>query len=55
MLSSGVAYTNDFSTIFRTARHAHMETGIRPEDADGKSPLPKYLAETLMSLSRDYS
>jgi hypothetical protein len=31
MLSNGVAYTNNFSTILRTARHAHMETAILPE------------------------
>jgi hypothetical protein len=54
MFSSGVAYTNHFSTILRTARHANMETSILPEDADGKDPLPKYLARASVSFTDDY-
>ncbi|KAE9378213.1 hypothetical protein N431DRAFT_435384 [Stipitochalara longipes BDJ] len=49
MLSSGIAYTNHFSTILRAARYANMETSILPEDADGKDPLPKYLATASVS------
>ncbi len=49
MLSSGIAYTNHFSTILRAARYANMETSLMPEDADGKDPLPKYLATASVS------
>jgi hypothetical protein len=49
MLSSGIAYTNHFSTILRAARYANMETSLMPEDADGKDPLPKYLTTAIVS------
>jgi hypothetical protein len=51
MFSSGLAYTNHFSTILRTARHANMETSILPEDTDGKDPLPKYLTKATVWFS----
>ena len=54
MLSSGAAYTNHFSTILRTARHANMATSILPEDADGRDPLPNYLAKASVTFSDDY-
>lgn len=53
MLSNGVAYTNHFSTILRTARHASIETSILPQDADGKDPLPEYLARASVLFSDD--
>jgi len=31
-----------------------METSILPEDADGKDPLPKYLAKAGVLFSDDY-
>lgn len=31
-----------------------METNIRPEDADGKDPLPKYLAKASVSFPNNY-
>jgi hypothetical protein len=55
IFSSGVAYTNYFSTILRTARHANMETSILPEDADGRDPLQKYLARASVLFSNDYA
>jgi hypothetical protein len=55
MLSNGIAYTNHFSTILRTARYARMETTILPEDADGKDPLPHYLARASVSFSDSHS
>jgi hypothetical protein len=55
MLFNGVTYTNRFSTVLRTARYVYIGTGIRPEDAGGKDPLPKYLAKTTILFSDDYS
>jgi hypothetical protein len=49
MLSNGITYSNQFSTILRTARHAQMDTTILPEDADGDDPLPHYLARARVS------
>ena len=54
MLSSGIAYTNHFSTILRAARYANMATSLLPEDADGKDPLPEYLAATSVSFEGDW-
>ncbi len=56
MFSNGIAYTNHFSTIFRTARYAEMGVTIFSEDADGKDPLPKYLSQATISfLDKDSS
>jgi hypothetical protein len=51
MLLNGVTYTNHFSTVLRTARHAYVGTAIRSEDAGGKDPLPEYLAKAAILFS----
>jgi hypothetical protein len=55
MLSNGIAYTNQFSTVLRTVRYAQIKTTILPEDADGKDPLPHYLARAGVSFSDGHS
>lgn len=49
MLSNGGSYNRDFSTVFRAARHATINTNIHPADAIGKEPLPNYLAQATVS------
>jgi hypothetical protein len=51
MRSNGNAYSNQFSTILRTARYAQMDTTILTEDAVGDDPLPHYLAQARVSFS----
>lgn len=44
MASSGVSYSDNFSTIFRIARGAEVDKPILEKDLDGKDPLPDYMA-----------
>lgn len=46
MLSTGVSYSDNFSTIFRVARGAEVNKPILDKDLDGKDPLPDYMAES---------
>ena len=46
IIASGASYDNTFSTVFRVSREAKLANEIIPEDMDGKSPLPSYLAKT---------
>jgi len=55
MFSNGITYSNHFSTILRMARYAQMKTTILPEDADGKDPLPIYLARASVTFSDGHS
>lgn len=55
IFSNGITYSNHFSTILRTARYAQMKTTILPEDADGKDPLPIYLARASVTFSDGHS
>ncbi|KAE9368893.1 hypothetical protein N431DRAFT_382690 [Stipitochalara longipes BDJ] len=55
MFSNGITYSNQFSTILRTARYSQMKTAILPEDSDGKDPLPEYLARASVTFSDGHS
>ena len=48
-----MTYTNQFSTIFRTARNARIEAIILPEHLAGNDPLPKYLEKATVSFPDD--
>lgn len=52
MLSEGASYTNNFSTITRTSRHAEMDVAIDSVDIDGEDPLPTYLANANISFRK---
>ena len=45
-------YENRFSTIIRTSRHPDLDALIRPRDTDGANPLPGYLEESKIQLTR---
>ena len=49
MISDGMAYSTNFSTILRTSRYAEMTTPVSLADADGSDPLPAYLAKSKVS------
>ena len=44
LLSNGISYSSNFSTILRASRHANITAIISPTDADGRDPLPEHLA-----------
>ncbi|KAF2773458.1 hypothetical protein EJ03DRAFT_265063 [Teratosphaeria nubilosa] len=45
ILASGASYSNSFSAILRIARQAHLTMEVLPGDADGRDPLPDYIAK----------
>lgn len=40
-----MSFTNDFSTILRTTRLADLGVEVHRLDANGRDPLPRYLAD----------
>jgi len=49
IFTTGAWYSNEFSTILRVGRHAVLDKEVLPDAADGRDPLPEYLAKaTLM-------
>ena len=50
MWSSGAAYSDNFSTVFRAASGAEVSTPLRSEDLNGRDPLSRELAEATVSL-----
>ena len=52
MITDGIAYSANFSTILRTSRYAEMTTPVDLADADGRDPLPDYLAKSKVSFLR---
>lgn len=48
--ASGASYSgsNSFSSAFRLARGAYLNTDVREEDLDGRDPLPEHLAKAKM-------
>jgi hypothetical protein len=48
----GASYSNEFSTILRVSRHAHLSREVTYEDATGQDPLPKYLAKTTLTITK---
>ena len=51
IVTSGSSYSNEFSTIVRVSRHAHLGHEVDSCDASGRDPLPKYLKRTTFKLS----
>jgi hypothetical protein len=51
IFSTGASYSSDFSTILRAARGAVLSNEVTPSDADGRDPLPRYLAKTSIAVS----
>lgn len=46
LLANGASYSFNFSTILRMVRNASMSEEVKPEDEDGRDPLPSYLAKS---------
>ena len=46
------SYSLNFSTMLRVTRNSNMSVELKREDTDGKDPLPPYLAEARIRLSR---
>ncbi|KAI1420466.1 hypothetical protein F5Y12DRAFT_719531 [Xylaria sp. FL1777] len=49
LISNGASYNNDFSSILRAAHGAALSISIKPQDAHGAAPLPKYLESATVS------
>jgi hypothetical protein len=49
IVATGASYSNEFSTILRVSRHAHLEKEVSDGAADGRDPLPKYLAKATLT------
>lgn len=50
LVSNQASYSNDFSTVVCVARNAEMSADVRKEDAEGRDPLPEYLAKATLSI-----
>ncbi|KAF7193881.1 hypothetical protein HII31_04771 [Pseudocercospora fuligena] len=46
IITNGASYSDDFSTILRTARYACLSKEVNYCDSDGRDPLPRYLSDT---------
>ncbi|USP72759.1 hypothetical protein yc1106_00033 [Curvularia clavata] len=46
IFANGASYSSSFSTVFRFAKGTELSVEIKPEDLDGKSPLPEYLEKS---------
>jgi len=53
IVAGGASYSNEFSTILRVSRHAHLDHEIAQCDAAGRDPLPKYLAKATLTMTED--
>jgi hypothetical protein len=53
IFASGASYSNEFSTILRVSRHAHLDYEVARSDASGRDPLPKYLAKSTLMIAKD--
>ncbi|EME78326.1 uncharacterized protein MYCFIDRAFT_216609 [Pseudocercospora fijiensis CIRAD86] len=51
IFKNGAAFSDDFSTILRTARYARLSREVSYSDSDGRDPLPEYLSETTIVFS----
>ena len=50
ILLSNATYSNDFSTVFRTTREAHISVAMQTSDFSGVDPLPKHLRDAYITL-----
>ena len=53
IVATGASYSNEFSTILRVSRHAHLEKEVSDGAADGRDPLPKYLAKATLTVVKE--
>jgi hypothetical protein len=53
IIASGASYSNEFSTILRVSRHAHLDHEVARRDAAGRDPLPKYLMKATLTMAGD--
>lgn len=51
IILNDASYSNDFSTILRTARYARLSREVNLIDSGGSDPLPKHLSEATVSFS----
>ncbi|KAL6818828.1 hypothetical protein GGI42DRAFT_310779 [Trichoderma sp. SZMC 28013] len=47
--NDGFSYMTKFSTILRVAHCADLSEPVRPEDTDGKDPMPRYIKDLTIS------
>lgn len=47
IISSGASFSNNFSSVMRSAWNAELNVDVRLEDANSRDPLPEYLAMLL--------
>lgn len=50
IVATGASYSNEFSTILRVSGHAHLDHEVSQEAADGRDPLPEYLAKATFTV-----
>lgn len=55
VIAARASYSNDFSTVMRVTQCSSLSTRIKSADGDGHDPLPKYIAESRISLGVLYS
>jgi hypothetical protein len=50
IFATGASYSNEFSTILRVSRRAHLDKDVSDLAADGRDPLPKDLAKVTLTV-----
>jgi hypothetical protein len=50
IFATGASYSNEFSTILRVSRRAHLDKEVSDVAADGRDPLPKDLAKVTLTV-----
>jgi hypothetical protein len=50
IFATGASYSNEFSTILRVGRRAHLDKDVSDVAADGRDPLPKDLAKATLTV-----
>jgi hypothetical protein len=50
IFATGASYSNEFSTILRVSRRAHLDKDVSDLAADGRDPLPKDLAKVMLTV-----
>lgn len=52
IVATGASYSNEFSTVLRVSRHAHLDQEVSQGAASGQDPLPKYLAKATLTVNK---
>ena len=52
IFANAASYSNNFSTIFRVSRMAELSAEMDEREMDGRDPLPPYLAEATVVLTK---